>query len=401
MILSRLPIHFARFVPLVACVLITSPALAQEAPSQAGRDRAVRSAATPMLEMTPGSAPASETDPSVLSQRRVKPPPSADAQPTTQSSVNVQRITGTTPSGTNTGTVASGANAPRGALSAEVIEVAGTVEFAIGDADPLDLDAWQPVTEGMRLAANTQVRTGMRSRCTLQFGEGPNITVIQLRRATLAKISDYRRTVNEQRIRIGLGYGAVRGGSSEGTLRSDVVVDSTVATLAKRGTEGWEIEIEPVSGTFRISLSRSGLVEALSKEEQERRLVSPGEYATDANIARMWINQEIFDRAVGPFEAQSLSPGEFAFMTGETTGFASLGTGANQLFGTATRRPRANDVGLGGNLRVFPTLVFERAPVRRPEGNFGMGPAFRVLVPRTDFARVARRAGGALLRPRR
>ncbi|MCB9850555.1 MAG: hypothetical protein H6817_07605 [Phycisphaerales bacterium] len=277
-------------------------------------------------------------------------------------------------------------------LRAIVIEVEGTVESAPGDANALDMDAWKPVEKDQQIAPDTQIRTGMRSKCTLQFGEGPNLTVIQLRRGTLAKISDYRRTIDEQRIRIGLGYGAVRGGSSEGTLRSDVVVDSTVATLAKRGTEGWEIEIEPVSGTFHISLARSGLVEAFSKDAEERRRVHPGEYATDGNIARMWINQEIFDRAISPYEFQSLSPDDIDFMVANRTGYSSLGPGGNQLYGAGTRRPPAAGFGDGSGYRYFPTMIFERGPVQRPEGNFGFGPTFRVLVPKSDFARVARRS---------
>jgi len=261
-------------------------------------------------------------------------------------------------------------------------DVVGTVEYAAGDADPLDLEAWKPVENGMKLGPDTQIRTGMRSSCTLLFGSDPNITVIQLRRGTSAKLIDYQRTANEQRVRMGLGYGAVRGGSSEGTLRSDVVVDSSVATLAKRGTEGWEIEIEPVSGTFRISLSRSGLVEAISHEQDERREVAPGEYATNANIARMWVNQAIFDRAVGPYEFQSLSQMDADFLINSTTGLSSLGPAGGQLFGLDGRpRGQANLFGLS-NLRSLPMMIIDRRPVNRPDGNFGFAPTFRVAVPK-------------------
>lgn len=292
---------------------------------------------------------------------------------------------------TNPATVAdpAAANAPAGAtapdagepLKAKVIELDGAVEYAEGDAAVTDLQAWQPVTLDMELPANTQIRTGMRSLCTLQFGTGPNITVIQLRRGTLAKISEYRRTIDEQRIRIGLGYGAVRGGSSEGTLRSDVVVDSTVATLAKRGTEGWEIEIEPVSGTFRISLSRSGLVEAFSKATGESKFVEPGEYVTDSTIARMWINQEIFDRAIRFYEPFSLTDYEVEFMLGETTGYSSLGNHASQLYNYASRRPQQLGVPSGFYPGVG-TIIFQPIAVGRAEGNFGFGQTFRVLLAR-------------------
>jgi len=266
-------------------------------------------------------------------------------------------------------------------LSAKVIEVEGGVEFASGAADPFDVAAWKPVELNMLLPPDSQIRTGMRSRCTLQFGEEPDITVVQLRRATLAKISDYRRSGDTQRVRIGLGYGAVRGGSSEGTLRSDVVVDSSVATLAKRGTEGWEIEIEPVSGTFRISLSRSGLVEAYSKAEKRSQEVAPGEYVSNETIARLWINQEIFDRAVAFYEPFSLTEYEVELMLGENSGYSSLGPNGSQLYGNAGRR----SAGFGASAYYIPpvrTFVFQRLPVRRAEGNFGFSPTFRVLTAR-------------------
>ena len=70
----------------------------------------------------------------------------------------------------------------------------------------------------------------------------------------------------------------------EGKLRSDVVVDSTVATLAKRGTEGWQMRVEPMTGRFKISLAEYGLVDAVSKLRAAGRMsrtVRPGEYVTE------------------------------------------------------------------------------------------------------------------------
>jgi len=340
---------FAALIAIGACALRAS---AQPAPTPAATPAPQRATATPSARpVQPAPAPSSTANPSPTT----RPAQSQAAQP-------------------------AGADDAE-ALKAKVIEVEGTVEFALGDADAFDLKAWKPVTVDMELAPDTQIRTGMRSHCTLQFGEGPNITVIQLRRGTQAKILEYRRTIDEQRIRIGLGYGAVRGGSSEGTLRSDVVVDSTVATLAKRGTEGWEIEIEPVSGTFRISLSRSGLVEAFSKATGESQEVEPGEYVSDSTIARLWINQDIFDRAIEFYEPFSLTEYEVEFMFAETTGYSSLGNSGHELYGIASRRPQQLGVPTGGYPGVG-TVVLQPAPVSRAEGNFGFGQTFRVLVGR-------------------
>ena len=271
---------------------------------------------------------------------------------------------------------------------AAVIEVKGKVEFAPLGTDPLDTEAWKPVTKDMKLGVDTQIRTGLRSRCVLMFGDAPDQTVISLRRATLAGISDYQRTQTEQRVRIGLGYGAVRGGSSEGTLRSDVVIDSPVATLAKRGTEGFQIEVEPISGHFCILLAHQGLVEALAKATGKRKLVRPGEYVTPENIARMWVTQAVFDRAVKFFEVPAMSPTDVAFMAQHTTGLSNLAPNGSDLApplrGGGIPGPDAIPLAqVGLLLEALDMLVIERPAtgIPRPEGNFGLGSTFNVLVP--------------------
>ncbi len=290
-------------------------------------------------------------------------------------------------------------------LTARVIEVVGSVEHAAEGVDPLDADAWHPVEVDMELAAATQIRTGLRSRCTLQFGAQPDETVIQLRRATLASIRDFQQTDEEQRVRIGLGYGTVRGGSSEGTLRSDVVVDSTVATLAKRGTEGWQIQVEPVSGVFIISLAESGLIEAYAKATDESKEVLPGEYVTDATIARMWINQEIFNRAIRFYEVPMLTDAELAFVIGETTGYGSIAPEGHELYRMAGRSrafggfpQAASPTAVAAGVVALQTLILQPRPIHRPDGNFGFAQTFRVLAPKPILREVARRS---LRAPRR
>jgi hypothetical protein len=277
------------------------------------------------------------------------------------------------------------APAPAGqALNARVTEVVGTVEYAPEGADALDKAAWKPVTVGLELPASTQIRTGIRSRCVLIFGEAPDQTVISLRAATLASIRDFRRTQDEQRVYLGLGYGTIRGGSSEGTLRADVVIDSNVATLAKRGTEGYELEVWPVKGIFRISLAQSGLVEALLKATNQKKFVQPGEYTNTDTIATMWINQALFDRAVQFFEDPALTDAELDFQAMQAgTGVGHLDPDAAQLYDRWARRFRTGPVGqvptIPPAVGILPaTIIFQRPPSLRPDGNFGFGP-LRVL----------------------
>lgn len=274
------------------------------------------------------------------------------------------------------------------ALKARVIEVAGSVEYAAEGADALDRNAWKPVTDGLELPIDTQIRTGLRSRCVLMFGEAPDQTVISLRAASLASIRDFRRTSSEQRIRLGLGYGTIRGGSTEGSLRADVVIDSTVATLAKRGTEGYEFEVWPVKGVFRIALARSGLLEALLKATGQSKSVQPGEYVNNALIATLWINQAFFDQGVHFFEDPSLTPAELDFETFQSmTGYGHLGPDGAMLYDSFARRFREGPVArtpiIPPAAGILPAiLLFQRGPSLRPEGNFGFGPTLRVLTGR-------------------
>lgn len=275
-------------------------------------------------------------------------------------------------------------------LSATVVEVTGDVTRAPVGTSPLDAAAWQAVEPDDEFSAGTLIRTGIRSHLTLRFGDD---TIIHVRRLTLASIDAFYRTETTQTTRLGLGYGAIRGGSTEGTLRSDLVIDSTVATLAKRGTEGFEMEVEPYTGRFTISLAREGLVEALRKATGERRLVRPGQYANHENIAAMWVKQNQFDRQVHFVAADALSAEDRRFNAQSERGFAAVAPGGGSELRSfqprQDQRPLANQL-LPERDRVLESLqslslpdlaLIERPFVRRPEGNFGLGQSIRILVP--------------------
>ena len=210
---------------------------------------------------------------------------------------------------------------PVDVVEAEVIEVAGRVDWAVAGVDVLATEGWSPVSVGDRLPAGSQIRTGLRSHVNLQFGD---TTLVSVRTATHASIDEFYKSVEAETVRIGLAYGSVRGGSTEGEIRSDVVVDSPAATLAKRGTDGWQMQVEPASGRFKISLARHGLVEAIRKQRvsgRNTRNVRPGEYATESDIANLWVKQDIFDRNVKFYETNAVSTADAEFATANTRGF--------------------------------------------------------------------------------
>ncbi|MCP4592816.1 MAG: FecR domain-containing protein, partial [bacterium] len=259
------------------------------------------------------------------------------------------------------------------ALEAEAIEVKGLVEQSAVPAksNPDEKINWTAVKQGDKLTAGTQIRTGLRAHLVLRFGDA---SVVMIKRSTLASVDTFYRQGDTETVRLGLGYGAVRGGTTGGEVRSDFVVDSTVATLAKRGTEGWEFWVEPYTGRFRVSLAESGLVEALQRFTRQRRLVRPGEYANEANIATMWIKQDIFDRSVRFFAAESVSEADLNFNVRHPDGLAVLGPGLGTdargsggrvspppSSGAQPPRPRKNG--------LFDTLLLQADLVVRPEGH--------------------------------
>lgn len=265
-------------------------------------------------------------------------------------------------------------------LRAVVSEVKGSAEWALPGVSVLVDDGWTQLKVGDELASGTQIRTGIRGHVNLLFGEG---TIVSIRRATHASIDDFYKGATAKRVEIGLGYGTVRGGSSEGELEPDLVVDSPVATLAKRGTEGWEIQVERSSSRFRISLAQSGLVEAISKAGRSRT-VAPGQYATDATVANLWVNQETFDRAVSFYEPYYVGEADAQFAANNSRTFASVSpgggrdlrglTGQNSAAFVASQTPSA---GLG----VVPARIVGGGglgALQSSQGNFGTPSTFKI-----------------------
>ena len=313
--------------------------------------------------------------PPPAAQDSVQPaePPKEPAQPKTTESKDAQ-TTQQPPS-----------TAPVQAVSATVIEVQGGVEWAAAGVSPLATEGWTPVKVGDELKPTTQIRTGLRSHVNLQFGE---TTTISIRSITHASVEQFYRSATAEDVKIGLGYGTVRGGSTEGTIKCGVIVDSPIATLAKRGTEGWEIQVEPGLGRFRISLAEFGLVDAIQKLGGDRtrsRIVRPGEYATQADIANMWIQQDIFNRVVYFYEPTSVSEADAEFMSENASGYSALAPGGGTALIDLSGRVSAEFVlsqTAGGLPGGSPDMAVGVRPRIRPEGNFGTPRTFRAIRPK-------------------
>ncbi len=257
---------------------------------------------------------------------------------------------------------------PAGArdAAAVVVKVAGNVRAApVPDAG--GQPQWREVKVGDRLGGGTQIRTALRSSVLLQFGDS---TIVKIDRVTSATVAQFYQTAQEQRVKLDLGYGAVRAGVAEGTLQSDMTIETPVATLTRRGTWNFGIEYEAVTGRFRMFVDEHGLIEALNQLTRQRRLVEAGQYVTQAMIR--WIETAKFDRQVRVTDMFGLRGDELVFANLFDTGRAVVNPGG----GAGLMTP-----GAGGGATApgsTPFVPFTPVPptpgvTDRPEGNFGTG----------------------------
>jgi len=259
-------------------------------------------------------------------------------------------------------------------MQAKVIKVTGRVQYALTDEAGVPGE-WQQAKVGDLLPAGSRVRTRLRSKVVLAFG---NDSVVMIDRATLASIDQFHRSVDTKHVRLGLGHGAIRAGVAETTLRSDMTIETPIATLSKKGTIDFGIEYEPSTGRYRVFGPREGLVSILNKLTRQSQTVRPGEFVTQA-MAR-WIETAVFDRHVSLLDLFGQTGPERIFNalhhnTGLT--FANPGGGHNVTHlrpNWPAMRPRGpfGLPQLPGYLPPLP-ITFGPQTIYRPEGNFGTG----------------------------
>lgn len=263
-------------------------------------------------------------------------------------------------------------------MQARVVKLEGTVQYALADATGTTGE-WITAKVGDALPAGTRIRTRLRSKVVLTFGDD---TVVMIDRATLASIDQFRRVADTKEVHLGLGHGAVRAGVAETTLRSDMTIATPTATLSKKGTMDFGIEYEASTGRFKIDLAREGLVQALNRITNESRNLHAGQYVTQAMVR--WVETAAFDRHVSFADlfGQTGSEKLFNVLNGSGLGSAEPGGGLlSRAFGPRSRGGAGSSLGqnlTGGALSNSALLALRSSPsgpkvVNRPEGNFGTG----------------------------
>jgi hypothetical protein len=255
-------------------------------------------------------------------------------------------------------------------VRARVIDVVGDVQAA-----RVETDDWKPVKLDDELDEFTKIRTGLFSSVKLQVGEEEPYTAVLLESVSQMFISEARLTPEAKRVRLGLSYGAIRAGVAEAGVKSEMTVDSPVATLSKKGTWNFGMFYERGTDRFQVWLLDRGLVDAISKINAARATVKPRERVTHA--MRLFLDQAQLDRNVPIADVLGQSDIEVAFNKLQNEGLGVLGPGEGRAvlinLNNSTARSSFADLVDRSLTNLPPVVAPPRGPVIRAEGFFGTG----------------------------
>lgn len=262
--------------------------------------------------------------------------------------------------------------AERTLITARVLEVRGDVKHAL-----LDSEDWKPCQVDEEYPEQSVIETGVRSSIKLQIGSDDTYTAVVIESASRTILSEAYQTADAKRIRIGVGYGRMRGGVAEGGLKSEFTVDSPVATLSKRGTWDFGLFYERGTDRFEIFLLDQGLVDAFSKIGGQHRAVLPREVVTQ--IMRRWLDEAQLRRNVAIADILGQSDISVAFNELGTSGLRVLNPEGGYTVLVDLSNSFSQDQFTTLVRQSLPTLgtvvtpIVPRGSTTRLEGFFGTG----------------------------
>lgn len=143
-------------------------------------------------------------------------------------------------------------------IEAVAVRIKGQVRAAPVGAKPTDADAWKPVQVGDTLTQGMQVMTGLGSELILRIGDEEPYTELKIGRQSLVSLDLLFKTAERKASLVTLGHGDVTIAVDVGGLESDFVVDTPVATLSKRGTEGLYFRYVPLVHEIEAGILETG-----------------------------------------------------------------------------------------------------------------------------------------------
>ncbi len=260
----------------------------------------------------------------------------------------------------------------------EVVEIQGNV--VVG---PVGLKITEPGWTALklrdRLGAGDVVWAQLRGKVKLAALPAKPPTVMMMETGTVLSIEEAAVVNGVAKVRLALGYGAIRAGVAEGQVRSDMEITCPVATLSKKGTDIFRFEY--ADGRFNMSLSPlgRGMLQALQFRSGRSgrlggirsRFVTPGQFVT--HRMGQAIDNVKFDRGTNINDVFGLVGNDKLFTLMNNHGFGFLlPQGGNMLtfFGPSGQ----GMFGLPGSQtpgQRFPRR--KRQQMIQNDGNFGIG----------------------------
>jgi len=266
-----------------------------------------------------------------------------------------------------------------GSLRYEVTLVEGGVRYGNADkCDPLKSEGWTKAKKGDQLGAGLIIHVPLRSKIKLVARPETPPTVILIESSSLITISDLHLKNNVATSRIKLGYGAIRAGVAEGGTRSDMEIESPVATLSKRGTDIFRFEYH--DGRYMMSLSDQGrgMLQAIQNQMgafqggQFSRYVTAGQFVTQRMLRA--IDNLKFDRNIGMNDQFGLTGNDQLFTLLNDHGLGFLLPPGNRPV-NAIDGPQEKEPSTGPDQNTVNSLVspINKQPPFVLGGNFGIG----------------------------
>lgn len=280
---------------------------------------------------------------------------------------------------------------PAAATASLVYEVnakEGNPKIAPTGTDLMRREGWAPLKAGDVVRAGQMIHVPIRSRVKLIARPSEPPTVLLIDSSTMINISELDIRDGAAHSRIQIAHGLIKAGVAEGEVRSDMEIESPTATLSKKGTDIFGMEVQ-ADGRFTMFLTSQGrgLVQGILNQAGQvggsslrTRNVTPGQWITQQMIRA--IDNVQFDQKVfvnDPYGMQGLDQlfallndrGGFGFLLPVGNNSLQVLGGASQRDGLTTSTPGGPDGSnpfggiFGVNLTQGTRFV--------PGGDFGIG----------------------------
>lgn len=265
----------------------------------------------------------------------------------------------------------------------EVFEMQGNVRVGAAGTDPKLAAGWQTVKKGDTLRSGQAIHVPFRGKLKLVARPADPPTVLLFDSGSLIQISELSLKDGVALCRMDLGYGQIKAGVAEGATRSDLEIRSPAATLSKKGTDIFGMEVRP-DGRFNMFLTDHGrgLVQAIQMQSTQMgalntmrtRMLTPGQWITH-QMSRAIDNMQ-FDRRVNINDVYGLGGADALFTMLNDRGFGFLlpagGGGPLNLQGAPATEEGKINPNLQSPIQPFAENLAQG--IRNiTEGNFGIG----------------------------